>query len=130
MNKGDEVNLNRKNIWNEKQNKPTLVARDFELLGIDKNQTYEILLKRGVFKWLAVRRRLIKLKNLWKDEIYRLQKEISKGKKNKTDIKELKGRIKMLVICREVVRDLCHSERWQAPDFDKEANEFLNRLDN
>jgi len=30
---------------------------------------------------------------------------------------------------RKEVRDLCHSERWQAPDFDYEAQNFLNKLE-
>lgn len=85
---------------------------------IDPDFVYGILLKRGVFKWLAVRRKLIKLKNNWKREITELNR-----KKNEQE----KGYLKALERCRREIRGLCHSERWQAPDSDKKAINFLRR---
>ena len=62
----------RATIWMERQNKPSLVVRDLEPLlapGVRRSVIYESLLRRGVFKWLAVRRDLIRLKNLWKTRV-------------------------------------------------------------
>ena len=112
--------VNEKTIWACAQNKPTLVVRDIKKKypDIDEDFIYEVLLKRGVFKWLSVRRELIALKHNWK-------KEISELNRKKTD-KE-KGYLKALEKCRSQVRALCHSERFKAPDFDKSANKFLER---
>lgn len=107
-------------IWNFKQNKPTLIVRDIreKYPQIPEDFIYEILLKRGVFKWLAVRRNLIKLKDEWKNTIREL---------NRKKTPEEKGFLKALERCRKQVRALCHSERWQAPDFDRKASEYLAR---
>jgi len=115
--------LDPKSIWGIKQNKPSLVADDLEKYGVPRAVSYSILLARGIFKWLAVRRDLIKLKNIWRDRLtvaYRTQE---------TDNTEWrKGYIAALEECRKEVRALCHSERFRAPDFDHKANEFLNIL--
>ena len=59
---------NRQNIWSYEQNKPSLVVMDIcqQYPEIDPNFIYQVLLQRGVFKWLAVRRDIIKLKDKWK----------------------------------------------------------------
>ena len=126
--------MNRSNIWNFAQNKPSLVVDDLiEMLGhtelgyhMDqeyekglKSNLYSVLLKRGVFKWLAVRRDLIKLKNAWKQEIVGLQ-----GRKTEYQ----KGYLKALEKCRADVRALCHSDRWRAPDNDRRAQKWLKNL--
>ena len=115
------MNCNRKNIWEFKQNKPSLIVKDIaeKYPDIDTDFLYEVLLRRGVFKWLSVRRDLIKLKNIWKKEI-RLLNDTKKTSKEK-------GYLNSLVKCRQDVRKLCHSERWQAPDFDRNANLFLRQ---
>jgi hypothetical protein len=111
--------LTPKNIWNERQNKPSLIVKDIKNIypDIDEYIIYEILLRRGVFKWLAVRRELIILKNEWKETIKSLNRK-------KTD-KE-KGYLKAMENCRKQVRLLCHSERWQYPNFDSGSKIFLN----
>lgn len=123
--------LTPKLIWNIEQNKPSLVAKDLEeMAGVPRSLTHAVLLARGVYKWLAVRRDLIKLKNVWRDELSELY-ALQEGQKNNGNWKaalETKGRIKALEMCRKQVRALCHSERWRAPDFDKEANRFLEEL--
>lgn len=113
---------NKKNIWTFKQNKPTLIVKDLteKYPNIDPMFVYEVLLKRGVFKWFAVRRNLIKLKNIWKKEVV----ELNRKKTNKE-----KGYLNALIICRKEVRKLCHSERFQAPDFDRNANKYLKKLE-
>ena len=115
--------LTPKGIWELEQNKPSLVADDLEKFGVPRNVSYAILLARGVFKWLAVRRELISLKNIWRDRLtvaYRAQEQ------HNTEWR--KGYIAALQECRAEVRALCHSERYRAPDFDREANEFLRHL--
>jgi len=108
----------QKNIWNFAQNKPTLIVKDIteKYPNVDPDFIYEVLLKRGVFKWLAVRRDLIRLKDVWKKQVTDL---------NRKKTKEEKGFYKALIACRKQVRDLCHSERFRAPDFDRYANKFL-----
>jgi len=106
----------KNNLWQYRQNRPILIARDLEQYGVPKEVTMEILLKRGVFKWLAVRRQLIKLKNKWKEEIREL---------NRKKTEREKGYLEALIKCREEIRRLCHSERLQAPDNDRHAIRFI-----
>lgn len=112
--------VKKSTIWEFAQNKPTYIVRDIceKYPNVDPDFVYEVLLKRGVFKWLAVRRDLIKLKIDWKSKVRELNRK-------KTD-KE-KGYLKALVDCKEEVRRLCHSERWRAPDFDINAKLYLKR---
>jgi hypothetical protein len=108
-----------KNIWNFAQNKPTLIVKDLVAIypQIDPNIVYEILLRRGVFKWLAVRRDIIKYKNELKIEITRLNRKKSQKEK---------GYHKALIECMLRIRKLCHSDRFRAPDFDKKANTYIS----
>ena len=95
----------KSNIQNFAQNKPTLVVKDIieKYPNIDTDFIYEVLLKRGVFKWLAVRRKLIKLKDVWKTEVRKL------NEKNYRTDKE-KGELRTLIKCRAEIRKLCHSD--------------------
>jgi len=115
------VNCTPRTIWQFKQNKPSLVVADIvkQYPEVDPNFIYRVLLQRGVFKWLAVRRDVIKLKAEWKDEVRDL---------NRRKTAEERGYQKALIKCRAAVRALCHSERFRAPDFDRQANEFLERI--
>ena len=119
------------NIWNYAQNKPSLIAKDFsEIYGIAPAETLRILMARGVFKWFSVRREIIKLKNKWKEQVsyyndkVRFDKMVVRCKsKNATYADHYRygysrGYLDALTACRKEVRDLCHSERWTAPDFD------------
>ncbi|MGB9791333.1 MAG: hypothetical protein ACPLTR_02000 [Thermacetogeniaceae bacterium] len=118
------------NIWQCKQNKPTLIAKDLIAYGVPEDVTYRVLLERGVFKWLAVRRDLIKAKDRWKQAITETIQKIREAKKDgrQGDLMYLRGYLKALEMCRNEVRSMCKSERWRAPDFDKGAREFLERL--
>lgn len=115
------MKCNKTTIWNFAQNKPSLIVQDItnRYPNVSSNFIYEVLLKRGVFKWLSVRRDLIKLKDIWKNEI-----RILNRKKNQKE----KGYYKALLKCRRCVRQLCHSDRWVAPDFDQKAIRFLTKL--
>lgn len=105
-------------IWWEAQNKPTLVVRDIceRYPDVDPDFVYRVLLRRGVFKWLAVRRHLIRLKDLWKVEVREL---------NRKKTEREKGHLAALERCRAEVRALCHGPRWEAPDHDRHARRWL-----
>ena len=129
---GYEHLLDKKNIWNIKQNKPSLIAGDLLLFGVPKEITHKVLLARGVYKWLAVRRKLIVLKNIWKSRITSTieQLKVAKTKENNAfEVGYLRGYLKAHEECRKEVRELCHSERWQAPDFDRDSNNFLVEME-
>jgi len=117
-------------IWNIKQNKPSLIADDFEKLGIHPEITHDILLARGVYKWLSVRRKLIKTKNTWKDRIKATLADLHSAKFERNDyqVGYLRGYLKAYEECRGEIRALCHSDRWQAPDFDRQAQKHLEAL--
>lgn len=121
--------MNSKNIWLEKQNKPSLVVRD--LAGFaPESSIYYSLLRRGVFKWLAVRRDLIRLKDIWKSDITSTIEQIKEAKKVRDykTLYQLRGQLKMLEQHRAQVRALCHSPRFRAPDNDRGAQRYLNKL--
>ena len=118
--------LDRKSIWCIRQNKPSYVAKDLAIFGVPEKITHRILLARGVYKWFSVRRQLIKLKDVWKSRIRVAHEEI-RNTKNRS---YLKGYLKAYEEARKEVRVLCHSERWQAPDFDRDAQRFLKELEN
>jgi hypothetical protein len=111
-----------------------------EEFGVPHGGTFKILLRRGVFKWLAVRRDLIRLKNTWRARVTATIDEIRVTKRNiagaysrpilMDGIKRLywlRGYLEALEDCRAEIRALCHSERWQAPDNDRHAVEWLER---
>ena len=111
----------RLTIWNFRQNKPSLIVNDIikEYPDVNPDFIYTVLLQRGVFKWLSVRRDIIKLKNEMLNEIRNLSHK-------KTP--EEKGYYKAIIKWRGKIRKLCHSARWVAPDFDRKANKFLNSV--
>lgn len=115
------MECNKLTIWNFAQNKPSLVVKDIveKYPDVDPDFIYQVLLQRGVFKWLSVRRDLIKVKDLWKNEIRNLNYKKSQKEK---------GYYKALLKCRKHIRLLCHSDRWVAPDFDQKSIRFLAKL--
>ena len=122
--------LSPKKIWNLKQNKPSLIASDLKEFGVPANIVYAVLLARGVFKWLAVRRDLIKLKNEWRDALTNMYSEAGafRGKKGSPRHQRLVGKIEAIEMCRKQIRKLCHSDRFRAPDFDQDARRYLTAL--
>lgn len=115
------MNCNQLTIWNFRQNKPSLVVNDIikKYPEIDPDFIYTVLLQRGIFKWLSVRRDIIKLKNEMLVEIKNL---------NHKKTSEEKGYYKAVIKWRKKIRKLCHSARWVAPDFDQKANKFLKSV--
>jgi len=122
--------LTPKAIWTVKQNKPSLIAADMAQYGIPYDVTYAVLLGRGVFKWLAVRRDLIRLKNTWKQRVTDTIGQIGPAR-SEGDMRHLywlRGYLKAHEECRAELRQLCHSGRFRAPDNDKQAQFFLDNV--
>ena len=111
-----------------KQNKPSLIVDDLEEYGVPSDITMKILLGRGVCKWLTVRRKLIKLKDIWKDRIKRTVELIKINKEHPYNLAYCRGYLAALEECRKEVRGLCRSTRWQVPDNDTRANDFLKKI--
>ena len=122
------VPARRVSLCNERQNRPVLVARDLAAWGVPEAAVMEVLLRRGVFKWLAVRRHLIRLKHQWKAELAYLNKSLALSKGYR-DLRHLRGRWRlehrMLQRCYGQVQQLCKGPRAQAPDNDRQAVRFL-----
>lgn len=113
------------NIWNYKQNKPSLICKDLDLLfGVPQHCTAKILVARGAAKWFSVRRELIKLKNGWKEQIKLLYED--RKVRGTPEYWYNRGKREALEQCRKEIRILCHSERWQCPDFDSKFLDLLN----
>jgi hypothetical protein len=68
---------NRRILDQQPQNKPSQIVRDLADVGVNPIVSYEILLRRGVFKWFAARRDIIKLKDRLKGKIRDANKEIA-----------------------------------------------------
>jgi len=104
-----------------RQNKVSYIVKDFKWLypDIDENKIYYILLTRGIFKWLRVRRDLIRLKDEWKKQLNKLYKMPNTQYK--------KGFVKALEQCRKEVRNLCHMSRLVVQDNDKKARDYLRK---
>ena len=127
----DPLAVSKINIAGYAQNKPSLICTDLErIAGVPPIVSAKILMARGVFKWLAVRRELIKLKDMWREELTQIYRRIERGevKRNSPEHRELVGYMKALEKCRKQVRQLCHSHRWQCPDHDLEATDLLDEI--
>ena len=98
------------------QNKPTLIVLDLLAFGVPEEAAYSILLKRGIFKWLACREDLIRLKDCMKKEIRALNRKKSDKEK---------GYLKALEKYRKEIRFICHSPRIRVQTTDSKAQEFL-----
>lgn len=133
------MKLNRSTIWNCRQNKPTQIVHDLiphiegdrpGSWGARADLIYGVLLKRGVFKWLAVRRDLIRLKNEWKERLKAADFDglSARRKGNRYRDVYMRGYRQALLECRMEVRALCHSDRWQAPDHDRAACRWLDAV--
>lgn len=120
----------RENIWTFEQNKPSLVVEDLAESEEERDAIFSSLLRRGIFKWLNVRRLLISLKDQW---LFRLKeadfewKLVKHSHPNRAAY--LKGYRAAIRECRAEVRALCHSPRWACPSFDKKASKWLENLE-
>ena len=112
--------VNEKNINNFKQNKIKYLVRDFAEFGVPEEVTKEILLKRGINKWLANRMAIIHLKDellqYIRDHLALMRIIAMIAGKNSLDYKEMLGKFKATNGIRERIRKICHSSRWQFPE--------------
>ena len=115
------MEVNEKTINNFKQNKIKYLVRDFAEYGVPEDVTKEILLKRGINKWLANRMAIIGLKNDLKQNIrdylslmYTIK--VSMQGKRSGEYKETLGNLKATIGIRQEIRKICHSSRWQFPE--------------
>lgn len=138
------MKLTRKSIWNCAQNKPSQIVNDLlnyiwnNEIGVEgdsqkevENVIYETLLRRGVFKWFGVRRKLIKLKNYWKEHetatISAMRSARLSGDHKQKHY--LQGYLYAMQKCRADIQALCHSDRWQVPDHDSKAKQWLEKYE-
>ena len=123
--------MDAKSIWNCAQNKPSLVVDDLSMIA-DADTIYETLLRRGIFKWLAVRRDLIRFKDSIKAELRTSYPKLGELKKSDKDYWILRGRVGALEEVRANIRLMTHSERWRVPDNDSRAQTWFSKrtLDN
>lgn len=112
--------VNEKNINNFKQNKIKYLVKDFAGYGVTEEVTREILLKRGINKWLANRSRIIELKDDLKIGVkYCLDSMRFADKlrgKQSGGYRQLVGMLFMINEIRQEIRKICHSSRWQFPE--------------
>ena len=114
------MKVNEKNINNFRQNKIKYLVRDFAEYGVPEEATREILLKRGINKWLANRSAIIGLKDELKQNIniYLYNMKIIKkyhGKGNKV-YRQIVGMLSKTNEIRQEIRKICHSSRWVFPE--------------
>jgi hypothetical protein len=105
------------------QNKPTLVVRDLVQWGVPVDAAYSVLLRRGIFKWLACRRDFIRLKEVWKER-EKVALELQRGTGGGGRM-YWKGYRQALRECRGEVRRVCHSKRARVQDDDRHAARWL-----
>ena len=113
--------VNEKTINNFKQNKIKYLVRDFAEYDVPEEVTREILLKRGINKWLANRMAIIGLKDELKQNIrdylslmYTIK--VSMQGKQSLYYKEILGKLKEVNSIRQRIRKICHSKRWIFPE--------------
>jgi len=117
-------------IEHYRQNKVKHILTDLEALGVSRLAGAKVLLARGVFKWFAVRRSLIKRKEQWKKSETILYGCLRSAKRERDyyHIAWFRGYIAALQACRADIRHLCKSSRWQAQDNDTEAQRLLREI--
>ena len=133
--------MNTHSIWQEKQNKPTLVVNDLSSClqsGISDDVIYGSLLRRGIFKWMACRRDIIKTKIQLRHAVtfsnemihaYRSLPVLSQTEKfdmiRAAKINYWRGYLKGVQFAYMCLVAICHSDRWRAPDNDTKAIKWL-----
>ena len=107
---GWENGLNPETINNFRQNTPELVIRDARrMLSLNEEQCQilrDILLARGINKWLKARRDIIRYKEKVKESIKYIQSTYKKG-----DVAQ-KATLQVLNLVRRDLRIICHQSRW------------------
>ena len=112
--------VTEKTINNFKQNKIKYLVKDFKEYGVPEEVTKEILLKRGINKWLANRMKIINLKDELLQDIRNclglMQIVAMIEGKYSQKYKEVLGNFKATNNIRQKIRKICHSSRWVFPE--------------
>ena len=112
--------VNEKTINSIRQNKIRYLVRDFTEYGVPEEVTKEILLKRGINKWLANRMAIINLKDELKNQVKFWLKSMEVEKKyhskNSLIYRQFVGILETTINIRQRIRKICHSSRWQFPE--------------
>jgi len=117
-------------INNAKQNRPSLICADLlEKHGVPETSTAAVLMNRGVYKWFAVRRDIIRLKTVWKHQVCCYHVHIKQLRRGSTERREAAAALRTLELCRKQLRELCHSPRWQFPDNDPKGRRLIEQSD-
>ncbi len=115
-----EKYVDKKGIYNEKQNYPELVVEDILRLlkeskdpeDVLRDQLYSILLKRGINKWLFVRKLLIRLKKKYQHKIREIDQKLKDAPMDNKKYWKLKGELKAYTEIRKELMLLCNTPRW------------------
>ena len=112
--------VNKKTINNMKQDKIRYLVKDFAKYGVKEEATREILLRRGINKWLVNRIAIIGLKDRLlqdiRDNLGSMQTIAMVEGKQSLPYKETLGKLKAINQVRQKIREICHSSRWQFPE--------------
>lgn len=126
----DEISPDR--LWKVDSELLSYIIHDLEEFGVPNNVVHDILIARGVYKAFSVRRRLIRMQQTILNRIIYLKgerKQITNKHGNSSstriDYVRIGGEIYACETIYNELRALCHSGRWQAPDNDKEAVDYL-----
>lgn len=121
--------LDPNSIDQQRTCKVRLIAQDLSKW-VEESKVYESLLRRGVFKWWAVRRKLIKLR--WMMRRWIAESEDYKKHWRKHGQEHLywheKGYQRALIEMQDRLKRLIISERLQHDPKDREAYEYMNFL--
>jgi len=143
--------ISREQINSVKQNKTRLIVDDvvnflktYEPGGAEvdeekiREKIQEILLARGVYKWMAVRRDLIKFLDVLKSVEHLalisliVKKGFAKGgvggKKYAIYRHESRGFLKAVRVIKKSLRDMTRSARLRAPDNDRDAQALVSKI--
>lgn len=121
-NKITEQLISKKTIYAEKQNYPELVVEDIindlipcinaDYIDDMRNHLYAILLKRGINKWLFVRKLVIRLKKKYQYKIRELQELQTDSNLTQKEYWKLKGELKAYCEIRKELQLLANTPRW------------------
>lgn len=155
--------ITRQSINGERQGKPSLIARDIVKLSgsehhgglgrVSEDAVLEVLLRRGVFKWLSIRLYLSQLQRVIVRRMNVDRRALGEARQERRSMVKamtalgvkfrgfprrasespasafhrgyLKGRATVYAEMLEEVRDICNSDRWQAPYNDQMACKWL-----
>jgi len=122
--------VTKRTIAQCKQNRVSLIVDDLAYY-VEKDVAYEILLRRGAFKWFACRRDLIRLKDAlrWWAKQEQFVIRCAKAEGDRYQLARARGALAMLEMVRRRINAICKSPRWRAQDNDRRAQKWLGEYE-